>query len=115
MFIPIETHGFGSPLSLAYFLIGIIFGFGSALALDMLCLWLSFGLSLTLNLSKLSFFKCCSILCSLAIIDKKNWPNELSVDLFGGLPIKSKIERKQHLLSDQFDFNVYSLISMCKV
>ena len=42
----------------------------------------------------------------------KNWPNELSVDLFGGLPIKSKIERKQHLLSDQFDFNVYSLNSL---
>ena len=75
-----HTHGFGTPLALAW--IWISFGFGSALALDNFWLWLSFGLSLTLNLSKLSFFKCCSILCGLAIMDKKNCPNELGVDLF---------------------------------
>ena len=82
-----HTKGFGSPLALAQVLIWISFDFGSALALGMLWLWLSFGFSLTLNLSKLSFCKCYSILCSFAIIDKKkNCPNEVSVDLFVGLP-----------------------------
>ena len=59
-----HTHGFGSPLALAW--IWISFGFGSALALDKFWLWLSFGFSLTLNLSKLSFSKCCAILCSFS-------------------------------------------------